>query len=297
MSHLRTLADLLIVAPADRQSLEVTRLAPSVETSDQYLTVLKNGNVSASGVSKSPSISFLKALLEYGECLICLKRNWTNRSGIAGGIFLGTSVNRAQFELIERDAFLFHYRNEVPFAPLKAIHLKVDFPQLLIFEMNSADPRFFSILATDRVSAGQNPIAPHCLIFGTATHLNRSAAIRKAIEEYSALRYNHLVDPEFCGSCKVADRRNSGAYHHGASSDPRNIERFKRLCSLTRPMSSRIPRTDQGEVSRTWKTEKLESPLRFFNFARASNPLLIPLSFGEPEPDSPAEHPLYHPFW
>lgn len=262
--------------------------SPSPSTFERWLLVIQvtqNGRAQrSSGSSKSFMEAYAKALSEMGELLIIEAEKLYSRCGIAGSFFMSRSISRAKCELLERDAFFFHYRNRLPFS---AEPRELSEKGLLAYELSTADPTLRTFLVTDRMCAsGQS----ECLLFGCATNEAAETAIEKAIQEYSAIYLNHQRHPDRCkllanSSEKIPvimDR------HHAASRDPRNIERFRSLCSNRGSVLS--PRKLDG----LWEIQTLPSPIRALAFARVSHPSLIKLTFDIPEAD---EKDLLHPFW
>lgn len=234
--------------------------------------------------------AFAKALSEAGENVLVYTDGLESRCGMAAGLFASQAEVRARGELLERDAFLFHYRSGRPFRR------REDSSDLLVFEMDSASDEFHAILVTDLRSAeGSAP----CLLFGTSAHPDMEIALEKAAQEYSAIRLNHRLHPNRCSSWEVSPDQVPTVMdlHHVASRDIRNIERFKSLCGYG---SADVPISDNGREPLNkagWKISVLSSPIRTLSFVRAEHPDLIRMTFGLPEASGPGEPPLYHPFW
>ncbi len=75
----------------------------------------------AQGYSRNDrlNIAFTKALCEFGEVIVARQLSLANRNGLAGGVFKRTAISRAKSELLERDAFLYHYAIRIPFTQRK----------------------------------------------------------------------------------------------------------------------------------------------------------------------------------
>ena len=262
---------------------------PTIKTRYRWLVVVNivdslSCKYKGSATSSNPIEAYIKAVAELGESLICSSLNFGNRSGIAAGLLTSQAIVRAKSELIERDAFLYHYRNAIPFTAVKEID---DNDGLLAFQMQSAEKNYYSYLVTDvKCSTG----ASECLLFGTGCHPSEKIAIEKAVQEYVSIALNHELKPEWCNgnSNEQLQHKSLTDRHHFASRDFRNIERFRLLCLVREPAG---PRPNVGD---DWKITRLSSPLRFFNFVYVQNESLISMTFGEFER---IEGDLLHPFW
>jgi ribosomal protein S12 methylthiotransferase accessory factor YcaO len=145
--------------------------------------------------------SFTKAMSELGESILVYSLGLETNSGLAGGFLYKTARQRAKAELIERDAFLYHYKNRIPF--IERIFLeKKDNSKLDIFayKMASTDSSFYSYLVTDEDCSRGNRM---CLLFGLGSHKIKNIAISKAIQEYASIALLHEKFPLWCdGLCK-----------------------------------------------------------------------------------------------
>lgn len=267
------------IFPKSKNTLNLWQVIIEVEWDQKKL-------IGSSGGSKSLFEAYLKALSELGENIILDSSALMSRCGIAGGLFESQAIIRAKAELLERDSFFYHYRNKVPFYD--TFTLFKDGIELCIFQLQSSDPHFYSYLATDKdCTLGKSS----CLLFGTSAHPDKNVAIEKAIQEYSAIRLNHILQPERCESLfknpdKIATIMDK---HHIASRDPRNLNRFQNLCQTSKNMGNR-----KQIDPKNWETQKLKSPFRLLKFIRVDHPDLIKMTFGIPEP---GEDKLFHPFW
>ncbi len=248
-------------------------------------------SVQGGGISKSLLTAYAKALGEFGEGLVCLRENHDNRSGMAAGLLFFQAVDRAKAELIERDAFLHHYRNEVPFLgrrPLQRAKSR-SFIAPVAFRMATAHPDWHSFLVTDDLCAtGQRT----CLLFGTAADRNEKLALQRAHDEYQVIAHVHNIRPSRCAELAGDSSSSSSAdRHHLSSRDSRNLERFRTLCS---PM--RATKGGRQSIHNQWEIERLQSPIETMVYARVRHRELTPLVFDIPEAVA-GNTPLYHPFW
>lgn len=278
------------------EEVDVALRAPSTNTLNRWLVSLAcsiDGRVlHSSGTSKYCMEAYAKALGEISECSLMHSQQLESRCGIASGLFRSQARIRAQGELIERDAFFHHYRCRIPFLSSNRISpAGTDLPELLAFEMSSADSAFTAVLVTDAPTASGET---RCLTFGTAAHPDPRIALEKATQEFAAIYLNHRLHPERCEKweASASEVPTIMDFHHVASRDQRNILRFRDLCASA-SKSQRMSRLDQSR----WELKDLSSPVRGYAYIRASHPDLTPMTFGTPEPDSSPENPLYHPFW
>lgn len=248
----------------------------------------------SSGLSLRIDEAFLRALSELGETLILQRCGFQSRCGIAGGLSKSGAIQRAKSELIERDAFLYHYRSGAPFSTCQKLT-----EDIVAFDMEvPVNESLTAILVTDEASArGAN----RCLWFGTSAARSRTVAIEKALQEYLSIRANHLaLNPN--GKSKrqrcfaeASQPHSDLDQHHAASSDPRNLKRFVELCA---GMDSVLPPLRRNPLDQSrWEIQSLTSPILGLKFARAIHPDLIPMEFGIPESWASTTPPLLHPFW
>jgi hypothetical protein len=253
------------------------------------------GTLRASGSSPSIEEAFFKALIELGEVIATKKSGLQNRNGIAGGFLASKALARAQAELIERDAFLFHYRSQTPFCaeiPLDEDLLEDYGSEVRVYEMASADSKNRCAIATDVRCANQTS---ECLWIGLGASEDIHEAARRALREYRFMLLDHRLRPGWCERVKrdPSSTNRLTDVHHSHSRDPRSLKRFAELCSNIRA-------TDREQISQgRWKSKKLESVIRFVSYRCVLHPDLIPMEFGVPEPWSlrDSEGPLLHPFW
>lgn len=254
-------------------------------------SVIDDYECRSSAVSTTWYSAFLKAVAEIGEDYIVQERGISSGSGIAGGLFWKETITRAKAELIERDAFLWHYRNRIPFVCKTYFNFRLTSQRLLAFTMISSVPDVFCSLVTDEsCAAGTN----ECLIFGIGASTSRQEATTKAAREYACLKNNHLKNDIWCKEWPVADRDKISPqdFHHAASHDPRNVQIFKQLCTAAK--ADYVRTTSPTD----WEITKLKSPIKYFRYAKASNVTLQNLNFLDTEPGSNStDQPLYHPFW
>jgi hypothetical protein len=296
--RLSTLAKFLFKAPID--TIDIYVHEPTAATHG-YWIVVADGNyatwspMKGSGMALNMLDAFIKAIVELGEVYIVRQLGLQDRNGLSGGLLTSTAEFRAKAELIERDAFLYHYRNQLSFHPAPLVIPTIDVQRkILVYEMQNTEDGFYSYLATDSNCAiGQSP----CLLIGLGAHSDRDIAISKAVGEYSTMHLDHILRPNWCGILEK-DRTKAKRlpdFHHSYSRDPRNILRFVNLCSVN---DSKFKLRSKLAAD-TWCKKKIVSPLRFFCFVQAENKSLLQLTFGKPEIDEYLEQdgPLYHPVW
>lgn len=248
------------------------------------ISVKLNGrevNGSSSGLSLYNT--FLKALCELGENIITSNLGLNNRSGVAGGLILNNCIDRAKAELIERDAFLYHYRNLIPFR--KSDSKTVD---EMRFELNSVDPSFSVNLVMNREYLEKKD---SCLILGVAGNKDALCSSERAYCEYSSMYLNHKEFINCSNLRPVLEKSAKVDFHHHHSKSWENKTIFKKLCLEESSFEKR------SYDDRLWKIEELNSPLLFFKYVRAEHPELIKLEFGLPELFPQFENLVYHPFW
>jgi hypothetical protein len=290
---LESIARLLIKDFSD--SLKVVMTRPCKENLYNYTVtvncLMNKNHLTGGGVSKNILEAFLKALVELGESFIMYRDNFPDRSGIAGGLTEKNTILRAKSELLERDSFLFHYQNKIPFLSQEKV--KVNEDELIKFELATIDPEFSTIFITNHACAlGQNK----CLLSGTGSHLSKKIATQKAIEEYSTMKMIHEKYPKWCDGLESVSCSEISApdFHHLNSKDQRNKKRIGKICEV-----NLNTKRQQQFNSHDWKISKLVSPLRFFHYFRVEHPGIKKMEFMQPEisDDSEGTHPLYHPFW
>lgn len=241
--------------------------------------------------SDSTTSSYIRALVELGENIIFKTHGLEDRGGLSGGFLLSGAVKRAKFELIERDAFLFHYRTVTPFLS------RASDPQVgaLLFEMRSSVPGVHCFFATTPECAeGHHP----CLLLGLGAHEEAAQARKKALGELATMKMDHELRPGWCAALEANPDRISRVpdFHHVQSRDGRNIQIIRKLCDLQD--AGRGASVDPVHIEGGWNIQTLESPIRFVKYGRIENAKLRSLKFGEPELVTGAsDRPLYHPIW
>lgn len=241
----------------------------------------------ASGVAATRFEAYIKAVAELGEVVLCHASGLESRAGIAGGLFASNAVLRAKAELLERDAFLFHYRNRVPFLRRESARAASGAG---VFEMSSAEKGRHCFIALDEAfMAG----GAECVLMGFGCHADRELAAAKALGELACMSLDHAMRPGWCRD--VYEGRSRAArltdFHHAFSRDPRNRERIRALCR-----TDAAPAPSRRDLVGEWRVETLKSPLRYFKYVRVFHDGLVPLEFGRPEPSFEGT-PLYHPVW
>jgi hypothetical protein len=289
-----------ILLKPQTSKLAVYLHSPSTNFNRRWIAVVdavteQVGKLKGSGVAASKDVAFLKAIVELGENFIFKFEGLADRNGIAGGLFRDAAKQRAVNELVERDAFLYHYRGKIPFIAIERIASK-DHGSILLFTMASPVPQIKCYLATDEKCAkGDFP----CILLGLGAHGDPLVARAKALDEYSTMYYDHLYRPGWCEflECSPSKIGRITDFHHVQSRDPRNREIFKQLCTVGK--DHQLSSARSIDVSKAWTYRHLESPVRFIRYVQASNPKITALSFGVPEPGSSnnQERPLFHPIW
>lgn len=247
------------------------------------------------GVGSTPHGAFLKALLELGESAIRIRHRLKSRSGMAGGLFQFQTIQRAKAELIERDAFLYHYRVGAPIESLPVATQKDLDRGVRAFRLKSATQDFTTILIVNVAALYADE--PH-LEFATGCARTSKSSLQKALEEF------YLVRSAIRRHCRNKRAQSIFDHHLLASFDHRNIDRFRELIESREPRLKRIGNDafvereslTSGQIK--WKVEKIQSPIRFFRFYRVQSPELIEMSFGHPESQEfQTDRDLFHPFW
>ena len=252
-------------------------------------------SVVGGGAGSNPFGALLKAVAECGEVVVARKCGLSHRSGIAAGLSISATTRRAQDELLERDAFLFHYRNQVPLRPIESPLAQAAGCEL--FALNVADASRKGCLAL--LQREFSPSEGNCLVFGTGVGENESSAATRAISEALTLKLRHELDSKWCRAHHTVSNENRSGpdFHHFASRDPRNLATFSliasRCISNATSNATSKPRTPTG----SFNVLSEDSPVRPFKFVRVTHEGLASIEFDGPEPGSYESNPLYHPFW
>lgn len=259
--------------------------------------------VKGTGTAESESTAFIKALVELGESYLVRELKLPHRCGLAGAFFLDQATLRAKAELIERDSFLYHYRNHVPFSRLiEVVSIKEACKGLYLYQMVSADPFFNAVFATDE--NGVNGVGP-CLLMGLGSHPKLAVAKAKAKQEYLVMALDHKQRPGWCEELfkSLGKVERLPDLHHCHSRDIRNLNRISSICKKApRGKDPDGPnKSSERILSRQirWEEKRLPSPLRFVKYIQVVSPDLATLDFGHPEPRETwgSIEPLYHPVW
>ncbi|MFK8139414.1 MAG: hypothetical protein AB8E15_13725 [Bdellovibrionales bacterium] len=241
------------------------------------------GRLKASSSDLNMYLSFIKALSELGENIIREQHSLENRDGLAGGILPSGAKKRGRWELVERDAFIFHYRSSVPFKMLK------DDPEnnIQLFELSCSIKDVRCVVAFDSSVKYSDRV-----IFGIKTNKEISKAIEGAINELSSMLLIHEMDKS-----ELVEKRESRKverpldHHYLALFDSRNLRILNSL-KLNQSRAYRLP--DRRKESINFKFQKFSSPVRFLSFYQAKTDEIESISFGVPEPGT---KDLYLPFW
>lgn len=274
-------------------AVEVYVHSPQESTLGRYVVVCEwerkpGERLKGSGVARRKFEAYLKAVVELGEVSLCDGASFLNRTGMAGGLVVENAVARAKSELMERDAFLFHYRGRVPFVRRESAG-----PDACLFEMSSPQNGNYCFIALEKSFVEGRA---ECILLGLGCHGNREMAAEKALNELATMVLDHSMRPGWCLKVytggAVAARLTD--MHHAFSRDPRNTERIRALCASGSSETLR----GRGELADVWRIERLESPLRYFKYVRVGHVDLAVLEFGKSEPARvPEDAPLYHPVW
>ena len=245
--------------------------------------ILSNGTrVHGTASGKSRINCFHRACIEAGETEIASRLNLNSRTGLAGGFISSAALIRARNELLERDAFLHHYRNR---EPMKKVVHQFELAGAEIYEMNCADStvRTYMALSVDRSG---------CLKFGLGASSNSKIALTRAVEELRVVELDHLLRPDNCSQVYRAEKppKNLADFHHSQSRDPRNKLIFDEITKCTKDFRSRTKSIE-------FTVKKYSSSLRFIKYIHLTSSSLELLRFGEPEPFTSASPPIYHPLW
>jgi len=265
---------------------------PSPENLFRHSVYIAFDKIVAGATGSSLFEATIKAFAEFGESEICKGLGIKSRSGMAGGIIRSMAIKRAKAELIERDAFFFHYRNRVPFIKQATCHAQCEGKslELLLFELSTAHSDFSTYLCTLPSCADGSS---ECFIFGMGTSSQENEAKARSIDEFVDLYMNHQLNPLWCRSLADNSDISSLHFHHLASRDQRNIKIISELCRIDISVSS-LKREEINQAK--WDLEMLDGPLKFFSYVKVKHPDLIKIEFGQAEPDVNGS-PLYHPFW
>lgn len=241
-----------------------------------------NRDYRGTGGSNQLSFAFLKSFGEVCETIAMYENRFSSRCGMAAGFLSESSILRAKSELIERDAFVYHYRNEIPFTSKASLD-----NGLQSFNMATADQNFPTFLVTDEATVAGKA---KCLQFGCGTSFkNTQDAEYKAIQEFLNIFLNHKNFPDQCENWWTHPEEipTKMDFHHIQSRDKRNLDRFNTLFDTKAHLRSEIDQTK-------WVVNEVQSPAKFFKVYKASHPDLLKLEFGIPEPNT---LDLFHPFW
>lgn len=224
---------------------------------------------------------YLKALCEVGEEIIKVRECLNNRNGLAGGLLKSNVISRAKAELIERDAFLYHYKNLLPFKKISSPNLEI-----LSFQLSSIDSEYsvFLVMNEDYLASSSS-----CLKLGLGCHKNPRVAFERAYNEYAAMVLDHHIK-EPCSIRRDLKVSNAVEFHHMQSFSKENKFIFEILCN------------GKGNVRRNynyldWRATSYNSPIRLFKFYKVDHPELIRMEFGSADFFESLGQSAYHPFW
>jgi YcaO cyclodehydratase, ATP-ad Mg2+-binding len=265
--------DIFVAKPMDGKNFTVTAEA----------RIERGPLMSGTGSSSSEADAFIRALVELGEVWITNKLSLRDRNGLAGGLFKMQARMRAKAELIERDAFLFHYRKDIPF--LQILDTKnIGGKNVLAFKMASADTKLTAVFAVDEAAVKGEA---ECLLMGMAAHRSTSLAIAKAFNEFSVMALDHAIRPGWCARLIEDLPKNPEKaarlpdFHHAHSRDMRNLNRIKHLCNTDGNFD--LVKSTRSTKPILWSISDIESPVRFVKYQLVKTKDLIHLQFGVPE--------------
>lgn len=247
----------------------------------------KSGPKRGSGTNGNIFIAFIKSILELGEEIIRDDLGLHCRSGLAGGLFSKSIIERGKCELLERDSFFYHYRNRIPFEVGKEIEMGRR--TFYVYKLKCSCPDYFTILIKEKEKLFLNQ---EMVFFTMATSKSINEAIKKCIEEYYSLEVFLDQNTTFLkylleGS---VNSDNQIVPHLLASFDRRNIERFNELCSLFFDDK----KTPGACLDTSWKITSVQSPIKIFKFFRVESSELVKIRFNVQEESDPG---LFHPYW
>lgn len=195
---------------------------------------------------------------------------------MASGIFWRTARHRAISELIERDAFLYHYRNKISFE-----EQLYTCPTFSVYRMASAVPNYFAAIAIDHESINGKS---ECIKIGLGASASLNVAIRKASNECLVMIEDHGRNPNWCAS--DLRRTTMPDFHHRQSRNSKNRFLMQSLCTVL-SYSNRKP------VQLKIVESRLVSPIPFFKLLQVKSNLTN-LTFGNSEPH---DEDMFHPIW
>lgn len=246
----------------------------------------KSEILKGSGEGHHLADGFLKAMIELGELQICRQFSLKNREGLAGGLFKKTALERAKCELIERDAFLFHFCNGIPF-----IELPYQDREIVLYQLLSATPKRNVILAT--LKQNQEGKAD-CVQLGLGCSQDIQIAINKSLSELERLRYQHLYHLDFCEDSHQSNRpKNNTDFHHQQSRNQHLISYFSFLCQTSQSSIHNRPVINEAE----WKYETVKGPFHLIKYFKVTHPHLEAISWGRPEEVKGVSSGFYAPLW
>lgn len=185
-----------------------------------------------------------------------------HRSGIAAHLSINEARATAHAELIERDAFLHHWNQE-----MSGIHISdTSWPMGATVELESADPKLRVCMA------GFHSSHYGCWHIGVSALPTLMSAARRAREEASASYVRHQI----AKSCPEPSR-NTVCWNHEKSKDKQISKKIAYL--LSPKQSHKSPGHDRHQTEKT-QYQLLPSRSPLVTVAKAKNSSLNEMSFG-----------------
>jgi hypothetical protein len=246
------------------QSVEFTVVIEVIETETQKLFTGKGRAGNSWG-------AFLQALLKLGETIIIEKEGLLDQSAIASGPIFFNNTERVKTELVERDAFLFHYQNQIPFRPISTKEGESSTRPIHFFALETIDETYHSVFAIGPLhtsTKGEN------VVRGMGTHPLQNLACQKALEAIQETEYEERIQ----ALCYPQNFTKSN------SENVRKSEAQAEKLLQGRRISKLFPYA--------WDIETYHSPIRFFQYSKVTHPEISSVKF-IPHHPSPSHRSLY----
>jgi hypothetical protein len=241
------------------------------------------------GIDRSRRMVPIKSLMEALECLAYhdARHNAQSRSGMAAHFDLEKAKVKAYLELVERDAFLFHWLSEAPALPVSWQKFKkltgdlslipeTEAGKLRCVQLQPADADVFVCMSVSRVP-GRG-----CWHVGLGTERDLGEALAKSTREWLGLVNSHRVMGGACPPATFeAGQENIFSVHHTHSVDPGIGALLDHLTS-GKESPPDLPKADEkGSLWDSTRFEQLRTRSPLHSVVIADNPRLLPLLFTE----------------
>jgi hypothetical protein len=246
----------------------------------RYMITIEASGMAGSAKGDGLYLTFIKALVELGERISLLINDIRTSNGVAGGLMKSEAIERAKAESLERDAFLYHYANAIPF-----LDRNKDDSGVWLYKMAAADSKVHTYIATDSI---ENFAATGCLRIGMGASVDMKEAKMKAVVEFANSRRLHNNHPDWCEE-QYEKSDSIMNFHHTRSRESNIKKHFKCLLEV----NSHI--RPQSKID--WNITELKSPLRGVSFVRLFSNQLRDLTFGTKMEIKGWNEDLYHPIW